>query len=70
MLVKIINISSFNGQYMNTLKLNFEVNAVTSDNKQKEGSIELSGYIVDRYSNFAGLKNGDIIDINIEIEKK
>lgn len=74
MLVKIINVATFRGQFVNTLKISFEKESskFDSDTKEiKEGGIELSGFLVDEYPKFiANLKNGDVIDINIQIEKK
>jgi hypothetical protein len=70
MLVKIMNVSSFHGQFVNTLKIYFESKFYSDAKERKEGGIELSGFIVDEYPEFAELRSGDIIDINIEIEKK
>ena len=73
MLVKIINVASFRGQFVNTLRISFEKEGskFDSDTKEiKEGGIELSGYIVDINPKFAELRSGDVIDINIYIEKK
>ena len=65
MLVKIINVASFSGQFINTMKINF-----ASVANQEEGGIELSGYITKAYPYLLHLKNDDIIDLSIEIEVK
>ena len=65
MFVKIINVSSFHGEYVDSIKVYF-----TSIATQKEGGIELSGFITDTYPYLQDLRNGEIIDLEIKIEKK
>ena len=72
MLVKIINVSSFRGQFTNTLKISFEKEGskFDSDTKEtKEGGIELSGIIVDKHLELANLKFGDLIDTKLMLDE-
>ena len=59
MLVKLNNISIYRGSYTNSMKINI------NSESGLEGGIELSGFLVDRYPQFADLRAGDEIDLAI-----
>ena len=71
MLVKIINVNTFHGQYVDSVKVYFERSKYYSDTKEaKEGGIELMGFMADYDPHIAELRNGDIIDISLVVDKK
>ena len=64
MKVEIMNVTTFYGQYVRSIKVYF------LDRNNKEGGIELNGSMADIYQEFGQLRSGDIIDVEIKIEKK
>ena len=65
MVVKIVNVNTFHGQYVDSVKVYF-----TSVINGAEGGLELTGFMANAYPYLADLRNGNLIDLSIEVEKK